>query len=72
MEKIRRDQLEKRAKEEQAKREREARWKLLLDSDSEGEQKTLNYKDIRGPDMVNFLDQIDAHLKAEQAVLDAW
>ena len=37
MEKIRRDQLEKKAKEEQAKREREARWKLLLDSDSEGE-----------------------------------
>ena len=56
IEKIRRDQLEKKAKEEEAKKEREARWKLLLDSDDEGDEKTLNYKDIRGPDMVNFLD----------------
>ena len=72
IEKIRRDQLEKKAKEEELKKDREARWKLLLDSDSEGEQKNIDYKDMRGPDMANFLEQIDAHLKAEQAVLDAW
>ena len=65
-------QRELHEKEEELKRDREARWKLLLNSDSEGEQKNVDYKDMRGPDMANFLDQIDAHLKAEQAVLDAW
>ena len=43
---------------------------MFLDSDSEEEDK--NYKDMHGGKLQEYIVGIDRHLKAEQAVIDAW
>ena len=43
---------------------------MFLDSDSEDEEK--NYKNMNGGKLQEYLTGIDRHLKAEQAVIDAW
>ena len=70
IEHIRKEQLAKEQKEAQAKRERAERYKMFLDSDSEDEDN--NYKNLQGDKLQEYLTGINRHLKAEQAVIDAW
>ena len=66
---IRREQLDKELNDDKKKNELASkRYMSFVDSDSEDERQ----QDIRGKDLLTFLDHIDRSLKVEQTVLNTW
>ena len=45
---------------------------MLLDSDSEDNEETFDYKAAVDGNLKNFLERIENHVMAEQKILDAW
>ena len=71
---IRKEQVDKEVNDEKQKTSEIARkYKMFTADDSDSDKSEDNkQQDIRGKDLLNFLDNIDRHLQVENAVLKAW
>ena len=71
---IRKEQIDKEVNDEKQKTSEIARkYKMFTQDDTDsGKSEDEKQQDLRGKDLLNFLDNIDRHLKVENTVLSAW
>ena len=72
LERIRKEKLDREERDQKEKEVRENRLKLLLDSDSEDDEKDFDYKGLVGDNLKDFLERIENHVMAENKILNAW
>ena len=66
LERIRKEQLDREARQAVEKEQRAKKLKAILDSDSEdNDEKNFDYKNMAGDKLTDFLHKIENHVNAE-------
>jgi len=71
LESIRKGQAEKEDKAAKEKAERAARYRQFLDSSSDEDEK-IDYSNMVGDNLRDYLSKVKNHLQAETNIIDAW